>query len=90
MTVTFRCPPGLETIIPQPISAVLGLPDWFKALPPKAFNATMGEETAAKATSPSSRFALAMPNSGCIASLRSGLSPDEFVTALGCKGDVHR
>ena len=45
MTLTFRCPPGLETIIPQPIPAVLGLPDWFKALPPKTFNATMGEET---------------------------------------------
>jgi hypothetical protein len=43
--VTFRCPPGLEEIIPQPIPAVLGLPDWFKALPSKAFNATMGEET---------------------------------------------
>ena len=45
MTLTFRCPPGLEAIIPPPIAAVLGLPDWFKALPPKAFNATMGEET---------------------------------------------
>jgi hypothetical protein len=33
---------------------------------------------------------LAMPNSGCIASLRSGLSPDEFVIALGCKSYVHR
>ncbi len=45
MTLTFRCPPGMEAIIPQPIPAVLGLPDWFKALPPKVFNATMGEET---------------------------------------------
>jgi hypothetical protein len=45
MTLTFRCPPGLETTIPRPIPAVLGLPDWFKALPPKAFNAIMGEET---------------------------------------------
>jgi len=45
MMLTFRCPPGLETMIPQPIPAVLGLPDWFKALPSKAFNATMGEET---------------------------------------------
>src|SRR5215472_2332366 len=45
MTLTFRCPPGLETIIPQPIPAVVGLPDWFKALPAKTFNAIMGEET---------------------------------------------
>ena len=45
MTLTFRCPPGLETMIPRPIPAVLGLPGWFKTLPPKAFSATMGEET---------------------------------------------
>ena len=45
MILTFRCPPGLETIVPRPIPAVLGLPDWFKALPAKTFNAIMGEET---------------------------------------------
>jgi len=45
MILTFRCPPGLETILPRPIPAVLGLPDWFKALPAKAFNETMGEQT---------------------------------------------
>jgi hypothetical protein len=45
MTLTFRCPPGLEAIIPRPIPAVLGLPDWFKTLPSKAFSATMGEAT---------------------------------------------
>jgi hypothetical protein len=44
MTVTFRCPPELEAILPRPIPAVLGLPDWFKRLPQKAFNATLGEE----------------------------------------------
>src|SRR5580698_1062536 len=45
MTLTFRCPPELEQILPRPIPAVLGIPDWFKALPAKAFNATMGDET---------------------------------------------
>jgi hypothetical protein len=45
MTLTFRCPPGLEAILPRPIQALLGLPDWFKALPAKAFNETMGEQT---------------------------------------------
>jgi hypothetical protein len=45
MAVTFRCPPELEGILPRPIPAVLGLPDWFKTLPQKAFNATMGEDT---------------------------------------------
>ena len=31
MTLRFRCPPRLEKILPRPIPAVLGLPDWFKA-----------------------------------------------------------
>jgi hypothetical protein len=44
MTLKFRCPPGLGTILPRPIPAVLGLPDWFKILPQKAFNPSMGEE----------------------------------------------
>ena len=43
--LTFRCPPELESILPRPIPAVLGLPDWFKALPQKAFNPTMGEDS---------------------------------------------
>ena len=38
MTVTFRCPPELEAILPKPIPAVQGFPDWFKALPQKAFS----------------------------------------------------
>jgi len=37
-SVTFRCPPELATVLPRPIPAVLGLPDWFKALPQKAFS----------------------------------------------------
>jgi len=40
----FRCPRGLGGILPRPIPATLGLPDWFKALPQKAFNPTMGGE----------------------------------------------
>jgi hypothetical protein len=44
MTVTFRCPPGLENILLRPIPAVQGLPDWFKTLPSKSFNPTMGRE----------------------------------------------
>ena len=38
LSVTFRCPPELESVLPRPVPAVLGLPDWFKALPQKAFN----------------------------------------------------
>jgi len=40
MTVTFRCTPELESILPHPIPAVQGLPDWFKALPQKTFSAS--------------------------------------------------
>ena len=45
MTVAFRCPPELEPFLPRPMPAVLGLPDWFKAMPPKAFNPSLGEDS---------------------------------------------
>ena len=38
MTVTFRCPPELEPILPRPIPAVQGMPDWFKAMPQKGYS----------------------------------------------------
>jgi hypothetical protein len=44
MTVTFRCPPELEPVLPRPVPAVLGLPDWFKEMPQKAFSALLQEE----------------------------------------------
>jgi hypothetical protein len=44
MTVRFRCPPELESILPRPVPAVLGLPDWFKALPQKAFNPVLQDD----------------------------------------------
>jgi hypothetical protein len=44
MALRFRCPRELEAILPRPIPAMLGLPDWFKAMPQKAFNPTMGAE----------------------------------------------
>ena len=44
MTVTFRCPPELEPVLPRPVPAVLGLPDWFKEMPQKAFSALLREE----------------------------------------------
>ena len=43
-TLTFRCPSGLEDALPRPIPAVLGLPDWFKAMPQKAYNPSFGLE----------------------------------------------
>jgi len=43
-SVVFRCPPELVDILPRPIPAVRGLPDWFKSLPQKAFCPTMQDE----------------------------------------------
>ena len=37
-TITFRCPPELEAILPRPIPAVMGIPDWFKSMPATAFS----------------------------------------------------
>ncbi len=31
--LTFRCPPGMETVLPRPVPAGTGLPDWLKAMP---------------------------------------------------------
>jgi hypothetical protein len=45
MTVTFACPPELEAVLPKPSPAVLGLPEWFKAMPQRAFNASLGEDS---------------------------------------------
>ena len=43
-TVTFRSQPELEAILPRPLPAMLGLPDWFKALPQKAFNPVLQDD----------------------------------------------
>lgn len=42
--ITFRCPPELEPILPRPVPAVLGLPDWFKTMPQKTFIAVLQSE----------------------------------------------
>lgn len=45
MRLTFRCPQELAAVLPPPIPAVEGLPDWFKAMPQKTFNPLMQEAT---------------------------------------------
>src|SRR5262245_806059 len=42
-SVIFRCPPELDAILPRPVPAVRGLPEWFKALPLKSHNGISGE-----------------------------------------------
>ena len=44
MKLTVRCAPELAAILPPPIPAVQGLPDWFKAMPSRAFNDVTQEE----------------------------------------------
>ncbi len=43
-TLIFRCQPELVSVLPPPIPAVQGLPDWFKAMPAKAFNSMTQDE----------------------------------------------
>ena len=45
MKLKFRCLPALENIVPRPFPAVLGLPDWLKAMPHRVFNPSLGMET---------------------------------------------
>ena len=45
MILTFRCPAELEGLIPPPVPAAQGLPDWLKAMPAQAFNALVQQET---------------------------------------------
>jgi hypothetical protein len=42
--IKFSCPPELDPMLPRPIPAVRGLPDWFKALPSEAFSAVTNTE----------------------------------------------
>jgi hypothetical protein len=44
IALTFRCSSELLPLLPRPIPAASGLPDWFTALPQMAFNPTVGEE----------------------------------------------
>jgi hypothetical protein len=44
MTIIFRCPPELDGILPRPMPAVLGLPDWFKSMPQTVFSTVLQED----------------------------------------------
>jgi len=44
LTVVFRCPPELEPVLPKPVPAVRGLPQWFKDMPQTAFSGTLQEQ----------------------------------------------
>lgn len=43
-TLTFRCPAELEGILPPPVPAALGLPDWLKSMPSQALNVLTGRD----------------------------------------------
>ncbi|WP_022721274.1 hypothetical protein [Rhodopseudomonas sp. B29] len=37
-TLTFRCPEELLGVLPPPVPAATGLPDWVKSMPPQAYS----------------------------------------------------
>jgi hypothetical protein len=45
MELIFRCPKELEGILPKPVPAALGVPDWLKTMPQQAFNALNAHDT---------------------------------------------
>ncbi len=42
MRLTFRCLPGFEDVLPKPIPARKGLPEWLKDMPATAMSETLG------------------------------------------------
>jgi hypothetical protein len=44
MKVTFRCDPALERILPRPMPAKQGLPDWLKQMPVTVFSDFHGRD----------------------------------------------
>lgn len=44
LTVIFRCAPELEPVLPRPMPAVQGLPEWFKAMPQTVFSELLQSE----------------------------------------------
>ena len=43
-TLTFRCPAELEGVLPPPVPAAMGLPDWLKTMPSQALNPLTGRD----------------------------------------------
>ena len=41
-TLTFRCPRELEGLLPPPVPAARGLPDWIRDMPQEAYSALVG------------------------------------------------
>ncbi|WP_315779152.1 hypothetical protein [Bradyrhizobium sp. SZCCHNPS1003] len=53
LTLKFRCPKELERLIPQPVPAPMGVPDWVKTMPATAFSAlNQAEEQTVKRCPP--------------------------------------
>lgn len=53
LTIAFRCPPELESVLPRPIPAVQGIPEWFRTMPQRAFSAvSQGEQLTLKKCPP--------------------------------------
>jgi hypothetical protein len=53
LTLKFRCPPGLEELLPPPIPSAQGVPDWLKSMPASAYSSiSLREEDTVKRCPP--------------------------------------
>lgn len=53
LALKFRCPPGLEDLLPPPIPAAQGVPDWLKSMPASAYSSiSLREEDTVKRCPP--------------------------------------
>ena len=43
MKITFRCVPGMDSVLPRPVPARQGLPDWLKEMPLNTFSAAFDQ-----------------------------------------------
>ncbi len=43
MKITFRCVPGMDSVLPRPLPARQGLPDWLKEMPLNTFSAAFDQ-----------------------------------------------
>ena len=44
MTIVFRCDPRIDHILPRPVPARRGLPEWLRSMPMAAFSDPQGTD----------------------------------------------
>jgi hypothetical protein len=83
LNVVFRCPPELEGVLPRPSLALLGLPDWFKAMPASAFSSVMHTEQLTVKKCPPFSWDFEMPGGAITSYSRSPLDFHDSAQVAG-------